>query len=198
MAEHNDPTGSDRGEAGQRRNRSPARRSSQGRPMSRRRRSPARGRVLAFLAWWVLVMSLWVMIDDSLQFDELLAGAGASVLAALAAEGVTSQAAAEFQLGLRWPLAAEMLRLPWQVVRDTITVFGALARAIRHRTPLEGEFAELPVEYGDDTPAGETRRMLLTGARSLAPNMFVVGLDPARDVMVVHQLVRRDDAGVAT
>jgi hypothetical protein len=32
---------------------------------------------------------------------------------------------------------------------------------------------------------------LLTGARSLAPNEFVVGIDAERDVMVTHQLVTR-------
>ena len=50
-------------------------------------------------------------------------------------------------------------------------------------------FIELPVRYGDDTPLGVTRRVLLIGATSLAPNTFVLGIDPERDVMVVHQLV---------
>ena len=31
--------------------------------------------------------------------------------------------------------------------------------------------------------------MLLIGGRSLAPNTFVLGIDPERDVMVVHELV---------
>jgi hypothetical protein len=34
-----------------------------------------------------------------------------------------------------------------------------------------------------------TRRVLLTGAYSLAPNKFVLGMDEQRDVMVVHELV---------
>jgi hypothetical protein len=34
-----------------------------------------------------------------------------------------------------------------------------------------------------------TRRALLVGGRSLAPNSFVVGIDAGRDVMLVHQLV---------
>jgi hypothetical protein len=67
-------------------------------------------------------------------------------------------------------------------------VFAALARQLLRRGPGGGEYAEIPVHYGDDTPLGETRRVLLTGARSLAPNTFVLGLDPERDVMVVHRL----------
>jgi hypothetical protein len=34
-----------------------------------------------------------------------------------------------------------------------------------------------------------TRRLLLTGAKSLAPNEFVLGIDAERDVMITHQLV---------
>ena len=34
-----------------------------------------------------------------------------------------------------------------------------------------------------------TRRALLVGGRSVAPNSFVLGIDPDRDVMVIHQLV---------
>ena len=55
--------------------------------------------------------------------------------------------------------------------------------------PPRGRFRELPVGYGDDTPLGVTRRVLLTGATSLAPNEFVLGIDAERGVMITHQLV---------
>jgi multisubunit Na+/H+ antiporter MnhE subunit len=156
-----------------------------------------------WLAWWVLMMALWVMVDDSLQFDELLAGAGAAAIAALAAEVITSQAGIgasqrrNSQPGNRpsrpraaWSVAAQALHLPGEVARDTVTVFGALARTLATGRQPDSGYAEIPVRYGDDTQAGETRRVLLTGARSLAPNTFVLGLDRERDVMVVHHLVR--------
>ena len=57
--------------------------------------------------------------------------------------------------------------------------------------PPNGGFREIPVRYGDDTPSGVTRRILLTGAQSLAPNAFVVDFDAERDVMLVHELVTR-------
>jgi hypothetical protein len=74
-------------------------------------------------------------------------------------------------------------------VRDTVTVFAALARTLVSRRPPQGAFRELPVRYGDDSPLGVTRRVLITGAESLAPNKFVLGIDAERDVMVVHELV---------
>jgi hypothetical protein len=59
---------------------------------------------------------------------------------------------------------------------------------VRGEQPDSGFITE-PVRYGDDTAEGMTRRVLLTGARSLAPNEFVLGIDPERHVMITHQLV---------
>lgn len=144
-------------------------------------------RAARWLVWWAAMMSFWVAIDDSLQPDELLAGAGAAALAALAAEVVTYQAAVRLHVRPRWLLAA--VRLPGDVARDTWIVFAALSRLLLRRRPPDSEFAELPVRYGDDTPRDQTRRVLLTWERSLAPNTFVLGMDAERDVMVVHRLV---------
>jgi hypothetical protein len=47
----------------------------------------------------------------------------------------------------------------------------------------------LPVRYGDDTAEGKTRRALLIGGRSIAPNSIALGIDRDRDVLVIHQLV---------
>jgi multisubunit Na+/H+ antiporter MnhE subunit len=139
-------------------------------------------------------MSLWVAVDDSLEPDELVAGAIAAALAALAAELVTEQAALRFRVRAAWLPRA--LRLPGQVVRETWTVFAVLAAVIARKTPPPaGVFKELPVRYGDDSPLGVTRRVLLIGARSLAPNEFVLGIDPDSDVMVVHQLAAQQEGG---
>jgi multisubunit Na+/H+ antiporter MnhE subunit len=135
------------------------------------------------------MMGLWVAVDDSLASDELLAGAGAAAIAALAAELVAHQARVRLRVRARWLLKAS--RLPWEVARDTCVVFAALARLLLRRERPDSEFAEIAVRYGDDTPLGQTRRVLLTGARSLAPGMFVLGMDPERDTMVVHRLATR-------
>jgi multisubunit Na+/H+ antiporter MnhE subunit len=149
--------------------------------------SHLRARILSGLTWWALMMSFWVAIDDSFESDELLVGAGAAALAALAAEVITHQAAVRFRMRPRWLLP--VLRLPGQVARDTWAVFAALVRMLARGQRPDSEFAELPIRYGDASALGQTRRVLLTGAESLAPNMFVLGLDPERDVMVVHRLV---------
>jgi multisubunit Na+/H+ antiporter MnhE subunit len=138
--------------------------------------------------WWVLMMSFWVMIDDSINTDELLAGAGAAALAAFVAEVVTYQAAARFRMRIDWLVPA--LRLPGQVVQDMVTVYAALWRRLAHGERPPSAFAEIPARFGDDSPEGVTRRVLLIGGHSVAPNTFVLGIDKDTDLMVVHKLVR--------
>ena len=145
-------------------------------------------RVITWLTWWVLLMSLWVAVDDSLAYDGMLVGAGAAALAATVAELASRQAEVRFRIRAAWLPRA--LGLPGQVVQQTFLVFGALARTLFTKAPPpDGRFRERPVAYGDDTPLDVTRRVLLTGAQSLAPNEFAVGIDAERDVMVTHQLV---------
>jgi multisubunit Na+/H+ antiporter MnhE subunit len=84
---------------------------------------------------------------------------------------------------------APALRLPGEVVSDLVIVYAALWRRLVRGQQPDSAFTELPTRYGDDSPEGVTRRTLLIGGRSLAPNTFVLGIDPERDVMVVHRLV---------
>ena len=156
-------------------------------PCRRRRTAGLSRRLAAWLLWWVLLMSLWVILDNSIALDELLAGAGAAALGACLAEVASYQAATRFRMRIEWLIPA--LSLPGQVVRDTVIVFGALWRRLaRGEEPASG-FRELPVRYGSNTAEGKTRRALYVGGQSVAPNTFALGIDRDRDVMIVHQLV---------
>jgi len=147
-------------------------------------------RAATWLVWWVLLMSFWVILDDSVALDELLAGAGAAALAAFLAELVSYQAATRFRLRVEWLLPA--LRLPGQVARDTVIVFAALGRRLlRGEQPPSG-FREIPVPFGGRGDEDVTRRVLLVGGRSVAPNTFVLGIDSELNVMIVHQLVANE------
>ena len=147
-----------------------------------------------WLVWWVVLMSFWVMLDDSIQFDELLAGAGAAALAALVAELATHQAATRLRVRAAWLVPA--LRLPGEVAADLVTVFGALWRTLVRGRPPRGAFIEVPVRYGDDSAESVTRRVLIVGGHSVAPNTFVLGIDSDRGAMVVHRLVPEAPAGI--
>jgi multisubunit Na+/H+ antiporter MnhE subunit len=162
-----------------------------GEPRERQYEAPIARRVGSWLVWWVLMMSFWVMLDDSVNTDELLAGAGAAAVAAFLAELVTYQAGVVFRMRIQWLVPA--LRLPGQVIQDTVTVYVALWRRLVHGEQPPSAFVERPARYGDDSPEGLTRRVLLIGGQSLAPNSFALGIDSDRDVMVVHQLVMHEN-----
>lgn len=151
------------------------------------RQLPLARRVGGWLTWWVLLMAFWVILDNSIDTDELLAGAGAAAIGAFLAELVTYQAAARLRIRIEW--AALALRLPWEVARDTGIVFAALWRRLARGEDPPSGFRQRPVRYGDSTAAGKTRRALLAGGASVAPNSFVLGIDAERDVMIIHQLV---------
>jgi multisubunit Na+/H+ antiporter MnhE subunit len=148
---------------------------------------PVARRVGAWLTWWVFLMSFWVILDNSIATDELLAGAGAAAIGAFLAELVSYQAATRLRMRAEW--VAQAFRLPGEVARDTGIVFAALYRRLAHGEDPPSGFRELPARYGDGTVAGQTRRALLVGGTSVAPNTFVLGIDRERDVMVIHQLV---------
>jgi multisubunit Na+/H+ antiporter MnhE subunit len=132
-------------------------------------------------------MALWIIADDSVATDELLAGAGAAALAALLAEAAGYQAATRPWLRMAW--LGPALRLPVDVARDTGVVFVALWRKLAHNEAPRSAFLEVPVRFGPQTTEGATRRALLVAGRSLAPNRLALGLDAERNVLVLHQLV---------
>ncbi|MGH3400181.1 MAG: hypothetical protein ACRDPO_36420 [Streptosporangiaceae bacterium] len=155
-----------------------------------RRQAVVARRAGAWLVWWVLLMSFWVVLDDSIALDELLAGAGAAALGAFLAELAADQTRVRFRPRIEW--VAPALRLPVDVARDLGIVFAALWRRLARGEEPESGFRELPARYGPDTAEGRTRRVLLIGGRSVAPNSFVLGMDADREVIVVHQLVVTD------
>ena len=158
-----------------------------GEPRERQFQTPAARRVGAWLVWWTLMMSFWIMLDDSIATDELLAGAAAAALAALLAEVISYQAATRVRMRIEWLVPA--LKLPGEVVTDTVVVYHALWRRLAHGEQPPSAFLELPARFGDDSAEGITRRVLLIGGASVAPNTFVLGLDADCDRMVVHRLV---------
>jgi multisubunit Na+/H+ antiporter MnhE subunit len=141
----------------------------------------------SWLVWWILLMSFWVVLDNSIDTDELLAGAGAAALGAFLAEVACHQAATRFRMRIEWVVPA--LSLPSQVASDMVIVFAALWRCLTRGEQPSSGFRQVPVRYGSDTADGETRRVLLVGGNSVAPNSFALGLDAEREVMVIHQLV---------
>jgi hypothetical protein len=74
-----------------------------------------------------------------------------------------------------------------------VTVYAALWRRLVRGEQPDSAFVTERVRFGDYTPAGVTRRVLLIGGRSIAPNAFALGIDRDTETMVIHQLVVKGD-----
>lgn len=169
-----------------------------GQPRRRKQDLPRARRLVAWVSWWVLLMGLWLWIDDSLLLSEIIAGAVAAGLGATVAELAQYQAATHLRLRSEW--LGRVPRLCLQVVTDTFKLLVVLWRRLGGLEPPSG-FREEAVIFGDDSPAADTRRALILGARSIAPNTLALGIERESDMLVVHQLVlaeekfRRDPRG---
>jgi multisubunit Na+/H+ antiporter MnhE subunit len=158
-----------------------------GSPRRRTEERPFARRVGSWLVWWALLMAFWVVLDYSLAAAELLVGAGVAAVGAFVTELVAYQAASHFRMRIKW--LVPMFALPGRVVRDTVIVFGALFRRLVHGEEPASGFLAVTKAWGDESAQGLTRRALLVGGSSVAPNTLVLGIDRDRDVMIVHHLV---------
>ena len=138
-------------------------------------------------AWWISLAALWLALDDTVALPELITGAVAAALGAIAAEVVHSQNLVRVRLRRRWLTHA--WRPLVQLFPDTARVLAVLLRQLVLRRPPRGEFRAVPFRYGYQGAAYDTtRRALAKGAGSFAPNSYVVGVDAERELLLVHQL----------
>ena len=144
-------------------------------------------------AWWIALAALWLLLVDNVKFPELMTGAAAALIGAVAAEVVHSQSLVRIRVKPSW------LRYAWRplvtVFPDTARVLLALLRQLVRRRPVRGEFRAVPFRPGRPDGAHDmTRRAVAKGAGSFAPNTYVVGVDDESEVMLVHQLEPGGDA----
>lgn len=140
-----------------------------------------------FVAWWIALGALWMVLDDNVALPELITGAVAALIGSVAAEVVHTQKLVRVRVKPGW------LRHAWRplarVFPDTGRVMAVLLRQLVLRRPARGQFRAVRFRAG--RPAGAhdgTRRTLAKTAGSFAPNTYVVGVDLDRDILLVHQL----------
>jgi hypothetical protein len=139
------------------------------------------------VAWWAALMSLWLLLVDTVAMAELLAGAGAAALGATLVEVVEHQAGVRFGVRVDW--LAEVAGLPREILRDTLLVLRAgLIRALGGPRPASS-LRVIPVDPGGGSSEDVARRALITAGRSLAPNSIVLGIDASEGLLLVHHLV---------
>ncbi len=147
-----------------------------------------------WLLRFALLIALWLVLLDTAQWPELVAGAAAAAVGATAAAlivrpGQPKTAAKSLALLRLGParLGRPLIRL----VADTGLVVAALARTLAGR-PSRGRFRVV-----GDAPHAPRRsaagRALTEIWGSLAPNRYVIGVDDDERILMVHELVRADE-----
>ncbi len=80
-------------------------------------------------------------------------------------------------------------RLPILLVADSLRVTVALVRRLVLRRPLTGRIRATRYGATGDDAEDVARRVLTEWAGSLAPNRYVIGIDPDDGLLLVHELV---------
>jgi multisubunit Na+/H+ antiporter MnhE subunit len=133
-------------------------------------------------------MLLWVLLTSTLRASELVVGAVAAVLAGVAVHTVRHRVTFGFRPKLRWLRRA--VPIPWRIVSETWQTTAALVRHVTGSKRVRGALVAVPFRHGPPAdPEAAARRALVTAGLSAGPNTVVVGIDPDRDELLVHQLV---------
>jgi multisubunit Na+/H+ antiporter MnhE subunit len=130
--------------------------------------------------------SFYLLLIDTVSSPELYAAAGATLLAAAAFEVSREIGLAEASLSPRWLLSAwrVVVRVPLHILLVSRIAIAQLLAPQAFR----GRFRAVSFRGGDDAAPNVGRRALSEALGSLAPNTIVIGVDPDRDLLLVHQL----------
>ncbi len=142
-----------------------------------------KSRPLLGVACWAVCLMLYLAMAGRLGWAEVVAGSLSSLLATLA---VFVSGDTDYLGHMRpgWWLLL-LRRLPGKVLGDTARVGGALLSGRR----LDGVLRWVPFDAGGDDPISGSRRALVKAGASLAPNSYVVIIDPENRRMLTHQFV---------
>lgn len=151
---------------------------------------------MAWVCVAVALFGLWMLLVDTRESSQLIAGAVVAGVAAGGSEVVRRRRIARVRLRARRLLG--LWRPLVSVPRDLVRLARALAPALRPGSPPpRGRFRALAFDAGEEDPEDRGREALAELAGSFSPNTYVVGLDPQRRVLLVHQLVPEEEARAA-
>ena len=133
----------------------------------------------------------YFLLIDTASLPEVYLLAGVAVGCALAFELARTQGVIESLIDPRWLLRG------WRVVLKIPLDLGVLCweALVQLVSPREarGEFRAAPFKATKQTTADTGRRALSEWLGSLSPNTIVVGVDPERELLLVHQLRRQGE-----
>ena len=144
--------------------------------------------VVPWLAWWLALFWLWMLLVGEWNREEWVAAAIAATIAATLAEFARLRTGFSARLSLR-DLAVLPKALGMVFVDFGILVW-ALVVSVGRRRVVRGELVSREVEHGSAVTRGVGPRAWAVLVSAYSPNAYVVDLDPETRRVVFHDLVR--------
>jgi multisubunit Na+/H+ antiporter MnhE subunit len=142
-------------------------------------------RLTFLLVGFVLAGAFYLLLVDTTSLPELYVLGGVGLLGGVAFEASREEGFPEGRFSALW------FRRAWRAFARVPLDMGlvcveALAQLFTRRR-VRGNFRAVPFKGGDD-PEARGRFALTDILGSLAPNTIVIGIDPDKELLLVHQL----------
>lgn len=147
---------------------------------------------------WILTLGLLIgggfyfLLIDITSLPELYAMAGVALGCGVTLLLARGQGFSEAWIDPRWLLTGwrVVIRIPPDIA---LLCWDAVAQLVAPR-PSRGTFRATTFRATADNSEDGGRRALSEWLGSISPNTIVVGVDPERDLVLVHQLHRQGDS----
>ena len=142
--------------------------------------------VAAWIAWWIALFWLWLLLVGQWNREEVVAAAIAATIAASLAELARTRTG----FSARIPVAglADLPRALGMVVVDFGILVRALVVSLARRRVVRGELFTRELTDGGRA-RGTGPRAWTTLVASYSPNAFVIDIDPGTRRVLLHDLV---------
>jgi hypothetical protein len=139
--------------------------------------------VLPWLALWLALFWLWLLLSGDWNQIEWIAAASGATVAATLGEIARTRAGVAPRIPLRW--VGRAWSVPHQIVVDFGIVTWALLRSAARRRIVRGEFRAHPFPAHE----GPGVRAWAVYAAQFSPNAYIVEIDTDRELSLAHDLI---------
>lgn len=142
---------------------------------------------MGWLAFWVALFWLWLLLVGEWNRTEWIAAACAATVAATFGEIARTRAGVQARVPLVW--VAKAWNVPLMVFVDFGIVVWALVRSVARREVVRGTFRSHEFPAGGDDPASQGVRAWAAVTATFSPNAYVVEIEQERQLVLLHDLV---------
>jgi hypothetical protein len=143
--------------------------------------------VAAWIAWWLGLFWLWLLLAGEWNREEWVAAAAAAAIGA--SVGEFARARTGFTARIPTRLLADVPQVLGMVVVDFGILVWALLASIVRRRILRGELISRELSRGSGAARGVGPRAGTALLASYSPNAFVIDIDPQTRQVLLHDVV---------